>query len=52
MGKGGHKDRHKRSFEANPINAVVLTREDGRDKVDLVLLTNGSVKRPFVPFDD
>ena len=52
IGKSGHKDRHKKSFEANPINAVVLTREDGREHVDLVLLTNGPVKRPFVPFDD
>lgn len=48
----GHKDRHKKSFEPNRINAVVLTREDERDKVDLVLLTNGSVRRPFVAFDD
>jgi len=50
--ENGHKDRHKKSFEPNRINAVVLTREDGRDKVDLVLLTNGPVRRPFVAFDD
>ena len=52
VGGSGHRDRHKKSFEANRIHAVVLTREDGRDDPDFVLLTNGPVRQPFATFDD
>jgi hypothetical protein len=52
VGNSGHKDRNKKSFTPNPINAVALTREDGRKNPDLVLLTNGPVRQPFGTFDD
>lgn len=48
---GQHKDKFKKSFEPNPINAVVLTRQDGRDPPDLVLLTNGPVTEPLAVLD-
>lgn len=48
---GEHKHKFKKDFEPNPINAVVLTRQDGRDDPDLVLLTNGPVSEPLAVFD-
>ena len=47
-----HKHRYRRDFVPPKINAVVLTREDGRKNVDLTLLTNGAVSRPLAAFDD
>lgn len=49
---GRHRDTYKKSFTPNKINAVVLTREDGRTNPDFVLLTNGEVRQPFVVFDN
>ena len=34
------------------INAVVLTRGDGREEPDFVLMTHGRVRQPFTVFDD
>jgi len=48
---GEHKDRFKKYFKPNPINAVVLTRQDGRDEPALVLLTNGPVSDPLAVLD-
>jgi hypothetical protein len=50
--KNGHRDRNKKDFEPNHLNAVVLTQDDDRDNCDFVLLTNGSVQRPFTVYDD
>lgn len=52
QGRNGHRDQYKKSFVPNKINAVVLTREDGRKDPDFVLLTNGEVRQPFTVFDD
>lgn len=52
VGDGAHRRRYRKDFVSNRINAVVLTREDGRKKVDLVLLTNGPVQRPLAVLDD
>jgi len=49
---GEHRHRHRKDFRTNSLNAVVLMREDGREKADLVLLTNGPVDHPFTVFDD
>ncbi len=49
---GEHRRRFRKDFAAKRINAVVLTREDGREKVDFVLLTNGPVTRPLAVVDD
>ncbi len=48
---GQHKDKFKKHFKPNPINAVVLTRQDGRDEPTLVLLTNGPVSAPLAVLD-
>jgi hypothetical protein len=50
--ENGHRDRNKKGFEPNHLNAVVLTHDDDRDECDFVLLTNGSVQRPFTVYDD
>jgi hypothetical protein len=50
--RGGHVDRHKKSFEPKRINAVVLTQHSGYPDADLVLLTNGQVRKPFQAYDD
>lgn len=47
-----HKNIYRNDFVANGINAVVLTREDGRKNVDLTLLTNGPVTNPLAVVDD
>jgi len=52
QGTKGHRDRYKKNFVPPKINAVVLTREDGRKDPDCVLLTNGPVRQPFTVFDD
>lgn len=48
------KDKNKKEFQANPINAVVITKwknhDYGWDKAK-VFLTNMDVKDPFVAFD-
>jgi hypothetical protein len=49
--RGEHLDRFKKRFTANPINAVVLTRQDGYDGPALVLLTNGPVSVPLAVLD-
>jgi hypothetical protein len=50
--EGEHRKRLRKDFVPPRINAVVLTREDGRKKVDFVLLTNGPVTRPLAVVDD
>jgi hypothetical protein len=50
--EGEHKGRYRKDFVPKRINAVVLTREDGRNKVDLVLLTNKPVRKPLATVDD
>ena len=50
--EGEHKRRYRKDFVPKRINAVVLTREDGRDEVDLVLLTNKPVRKPLVTLDN
>lgn len=50
--EGEHKHRYRKDFVPKRINAVVLTREDGRKDVDLVLLTNMSVRKPLVSVDN
>lgn len=52
QGSKGHRDTFKKNFVPNKINAVVLTREDGRATPDFVLLTNGEVRQPFTVFDN
>lgn len=52
MGGRRPKGFYRKEFVANPINAVVLTREDGRKSFDLTLLTNGPVTRPLATLDD
>ena len=47
-----HKNFYRNDFVANGINAVVLTREDGRANFDLTLLTNGPVNNPLAVLDD
>ena len=49
---GEHRAHNKKSFQPNALNAVVVTRQDGRAASDMVLLTNGQVHRPFAAFDD
>ena len=50
--ENGHRDRNKKDFEPNHLNAIVLTHDDEREECDFVLLTNGSVRRPFTVYDD
>jgi hypothetical protein len=50
--EGEHKRKYRKDFVPKRINAVVLTREDGRDEVDLVLLTNKSVRKPLATLDN
>jgi len=50
--RGRNKSLYRADFVPNGINAVVLTREDGRKTVDLVLLTNGPVTNPLAVLDD
>jgi Transposase DDE domain len=50
---GGHP--HRRDFQPNPINAVVVRKWNGRDYGPggkTVFLTNASVQQPLKPFDD
>jgi hypothetical protein len=46
---------HRRDFQANPINAVVVRTWQGKDDGPggkTVFLTNASVAKPLQPFDD
>lgn len=52
IGTNGHRNQYKKNFVPNTINAVVLTRQDGRENPDFALLTNGPVNQPFATFDD
>lgn len=52
MGPRRPKGFYRKDFVAKPINAVVLTREDGRKNFDLTLLTNGPVTRPLAVLDN
>ena len=49
------RQHHRRDFQANPINAVVVRQWDGNDYGPggkTVFLTNASVDRPLQPFED
>jgi Transposase DDE domain len=49
------RHHHRRDFEANPIQAVVVRQWHGRDYGPggkTVFLTNASVQQPLHPFDD
>ena len=52
-GSGSHESSHH--FQPNPINAVVVIhdpyKENHPDSDPLVILTNGPVQDPFVPYD-
>lgn len=52
-GSGSHESSHH--FQPNPINAVVVIhdpyKENNPDSDHLVILTNGPVQDPFVPYD-
>ena len=50
--EGEHKRRYRKDFVPKRINAVVLTREDGREDPDVVLLTNKPVRKPLTVLDD
>jgi len=52
-GSEGHeKERNRKDFRPNPINAVVVRKWRGRRfKQPTVFLTNESVKNPRIPFD-
>jgi hypothetical protein len=51
---GQEKQRHRRDFEGQPINAVVVQLWNNRTPSTdgIVYLTNGPVGDPFVVFDD
>ncbi len=49
------RQQHRRDFQANPINAVVVRQWHGKDYGPggkTVFLTNASVAQPLKPFDD
>lgn len=49
------RQHNRRTFQANPINAVVVRKWNGKDYGPggkTVFLTNGSVDKPLQPFDD
>lgn len=49
------RQQHRRDFQANPINAVVVRKWHGKDYGPggkTVFLTNASVAQPLKPFDD
>jgi hypothetical protein len=49
------RQQHRRDFEANPMNAVVVRRWHNREygpAGKTVFLTNASVEQPLQPFDD
>jgi len=49
------RQHHRRDFQPNPINAVVVRKWHGRDYGPggrTVFLTNASVQQPLQPFDD
>jgi hypothetical protein len=49
------RQHHRRDFEANPIQAVVVRRWQGKDDGPggkTVFLTNAAVQQPLHPFDD
>jgi hypothetical protein len=49
------RHHHRRAFQANPINAVVVRQWHGRDfgpGGKTVFLTNAPVEKPLQPFDD
>jgi Transposase DDE domain len=49
------RHHHRRDFQANPINAVVVRQWHGRDfgpGGNTVFLTNAPVEKPWPPFDD
>jgi hypothetical protein len=49
------RQHHRRDFEANPIQAVVVHRWQGKDDGPggkTVFLTNAAVQQPLHPFDD
>jgi Transposase DDE domain len=49
------RQRNRRTFQANPLNAVVVRKWEGKDYGPggkTVFLTNGSVDKPLQPFDD
>jgi hypothetical protein len=49
------RHHHRRDFQANPINAVVVRQWHGRDfgpGGNTVFLTNAPVEKPLQPFDD
>jgi hypothetical protein len=49
------RQAHRRDFQANPINAVVVRQWKGKDYGPggkTVFLTNASVAKPLHPFDD
>jgi hypothetical protein len=48
------RQQHRRDFQANPINAVVVRQWNGKDYGPggkTVFLTNASVEQPLKPFD-
>jgi hypothetical protein len=49
------RQQHRRDFQPNPINAVVVRKWRGKDDGlggQTVFLTNASVAKPLQPFDD
>jgi hypothetical protein len=49
------RHHHRRDFEPNPINAVVVRKWHGKDRGPggkTVFLTNAAVQQPLKPFDD
>jgi hypothetical protein len=49
------RQHHRRDFQGNPLNAVVVRKWAGKDDGPggkTVFLTNGSVDKPLQPFDD
>jgi hypothetical protein len=49
------RQHHRRDFQGNPINAVVVRKWNGRDygpAGKTVFLTNATVEQPLQPFDD
>jgi hypothetical protein len=49
------RQHHRRDFQPNPINAVVVRQWHGRDygpAGNTVFLTNAAVQQPLQPFDD
>jgi hypothetical protein len=49
------QQQHRRNFQPNPINAVVVRQWQGKDDGPggkTVFLTNASVAKPLQPFDD